>query len=504
MVRVEKILFYLLLFCLPFQTRLILKEWFFRRSLGGGGGAEFNEWNSAFLYLTDLFILAILSLWFYRSRISWLSAKHGQKINIILGLFFALSALSLSGAQNSGLGIYQLIKLAEFIFLFLYLKNNFTPHLFGQASSNTKERKPIGGSALTKPIFLRASAGKGAGFKLNRVYQVLIASGLLQSFIAIWQFAFQKDLGLRILGESFLSPNIEGAAKIVVSGTKMLRAYGTFPHPNVLAAFLLFSIFSFYFFYLKFKKPSLCSNLISLSVFTFLTLGLFLTFSRIPIILFFFFSICLFLVLFFKKKFYKLYHSKTLLISSLFLFAVILCVALMLPEFYSRFVEKSVDPGIHLRYFYNFISLSMLKENPFFGQGIGNFVWKLQDFQGSLRAANLIYKLDVPEIEIIPHEAPSWLFQPAHNVYLLIAAEIGVVGALLFLVFLSLIIVPLIKIIKENNLFFIFYFLFFIFLALSLFDHFFWTLQQGRLMFWILCGILASFSLDKKISDAKL
>lgn len=445
--KLEKIFFYFFLFCLPFETRLILKKW----------GEEFNEWNSAFLYLTDLLILAILFLWFFRAVASRTMNVKMQKMNIVAGIFFLLAGLSLLGAKNLGLGIYQLIKLAEFLTLFFYLKNNFREL-----------------------------------FNLERICQVLLSSAFFQALVGICQFASQRSLGLKILGESPLGPNIEGVAKIVVSGVKMIRVYGTFPHPNILAAFLLFSLFCFYFLYLKSKETSFSTKLASILIFTIIVFGLFLTFSRTFIILFISFSIFLFLYLLFRKELYRLYHKKTTMLCAVFLFAVVLCVIPMQKELHSRFVTGGADAAINLRYFYNFISFSIIRENPFFGSGLGNFVWRLQDFQGSLRAANLIYKLDAPETQVIPYRAPSWLFQPVHNIFLLIGAELGVAGLLFFLIFLFFLVWPAIKALRENNLFFIFYLLFFSFLAVFLVDHFFWTLQQGRLMFWVLAGILAS------------
>ncbi len=461
--KLEKIFFYFFLFCLPFETRLILKKW----------GEEFNEWNSAFLYLTDLLIFAIFFFWALRlisekKRPRPSIIKKNCLLFIILCLFFIISGLSLFGAKNLGLGIYQLIKLAEFLILFFYLKSNFREL-----------------------------------FDLERVCQVLLSSAFFQAFVGICQFASQGSLGLKILGESPLGPNIEGVAKIVVfgvhpaaGGVKMIRAYGTFPHPNIFAAFLLFSLFCFYFLYLKVKETAFSTKLASMLIFTILVFSLFLTFSRTFIILFISFSIFLFLYLFFRKELYRPYHKRTTMLCTILLFAVVLCAIPMQKELCSRFVTGGVDAAINLRYFYNFISISIIRENPFLGTGLGNFVWRLQDFQGSLRAANLFYKLDVPETQVIPYQAPFWLFQPVHNIYLLIAAEIGIPGLLIFLVFLSLILWPAIKLARENNLFSIFYFLFSIFLIVFLTDHFFWTLQQGRLMFWVLCGILAG--LEKK------
>src|SRR3989344_5785985 len=68
--KLEKLIFYLFIFCIPFQTRLILAKWPVLRSFSEGGvllpNVSFNEWTSAFLYLTDLFILPLLVLWLMR------------------------------------------------------------------------------------------------------------------------------------------------------------------------------------------------------------------------------------------------------------------------------------------------------------------------------------------------------------------------------------------------------------------------------------------------------
>jgi len=134
-----------------------------------------------------------------------------------LGTFLIFSLISLVQARNIELGFYHWIKLLEMIGLFFYLKYNF------------KEL-----------------------FNFKKLAYVFIASGLCQSFIAISQYVQQKSLGLKFLAESPLNPEIAGVAKIVVEGTKMIRAYGTFPHPNVLAVFMFVCLFfTFYYFFLK-------------------------------------------------------------------------------------------------------------------------------------------------------------------------------------------------------------------------------------------------------------
>lgn len=100
----------------------------------------------------------------------------------------------------------------------------------------------------------------------------------VQSLLALWQFIIQKSVGLKILGEQVLSPQILGVAKIVSGGTKLIRGYGTFPHPNLLSAFLVTGVlFTAYLMLETSKKWTklLLSFLLLLNI-----MGLAITFSR--------------------------------------------------------------------------------------------------------------------------------------------------------------------------------------------------------------------------------
>ena len=93
--KLENLIFYTFIFSIPFQTRVVLKSW----------GIGFNEWNAAFLYWTDLLILALLGLWFIKlllkkSRFVFL------KYDWFLIGFIAVSAISIINASNPVLGLY--------------------------------------------------------------------------------------------------------------------------------------------------------------------------------------------------------------------------------------------------------------------------------------------------------------------------------------------------------------------------------------------------------------
>jgi hypothetical protein len=80
------------------------------------------------------------------------------------------------------------------------------------------------------------------------------------------------------------------------------------------------------------------------------------------------------------------------------------------------------------------------------------------------------------------------LLQPVHNIFLLVAAEIGLVCLTLFMIFLwkTYKNIRLQRILPTHVL----SMLFFSVLFLGMFDHYFLTLQQGRLLLSLILGII--------------
>ncbi|MBU2068267.1 O-antigen ligase family protein [Patescibacteria group bacterium] len=415
MILLEKIFFYLLVFCLPFQTRKIIYQW----------GDGFNEWASVYLYLTDILLILVFLLWIWRIRKErFLILRRAQDIikssSFWLGAFLIVSLFSLIEARNLPLGFYAWFKLLELAGLFFYLKYNF------------------------KDLF-----------DFDSLARVFVASGLFQALIALGQFAQQRSLGLRWLTESPLGVEIDGVAKIVVGNLTLLRPYGSLPHPNVLATFLLISILFIYYLWLK-REHSFFVNLLLITNYLLLVIALFFTFSRV-IIFVFLLSSLVYLIL--NRKLGK----KVL---GIFLLLIILCSMFFIlawPEISNRFSLSLEDQTISLRSFYNQVSFSLINESPWQGVGLGNFVWEMKEIFPLLN---------------------DWIHQPVHNIYLLISSEVGLIGLIIFLMFLYRLLFQ-----RSNRMLFI---LFLCLLLIGLFDHFFWTLQQGQLMFWLILGLLSS------------
>ena len=200
--KVEKYLFGSLLFAIPFQIRKIV---FYE-------GWRFNEWLSFSIYLTDVIFFCLFLMWIYN-----LAQKRAVLVIdnylLIASSLMAITAFSLFFARDVKVATFSLLRLIEFLILFIYIKEY----------------------AIKR-------------FNFHTGLIVLISSAVLQSIIAIGQYVKQADLGLRYLGEGMLGLHINGVAVFInENGERVMRAYGTTPHPNVLAGFLFLSIFALYF-----------------------------------------------------------------------------------------------------------------------------------------------------------------------------------------------------------------------------------------------------------------
>lgn len=416
--RIEKFLFYFLIFSIPFQTRIIIKEW----------TLSFNEWTAGFVYLTDILLALVFALWLLRI-LNGRDKFSFTKIDWLLITFFIISAISVTNAKISGLAWFRLLKLAEFILFFFYIKSN-----------------------LGKLINLTSGA------------LVIVGSGLFQALIAIIQYLKQGSIGLKYLGESQIGVEITNVAVFFASnGNKYLRSYGTFPHPNVLSAWLILAIFALYFIFLTRNNIGRKKLLIAYAILLF---GFFFTFSRTVIGLWgLAFVIGAWVLVKQGKKITPLIFS-TLIIGTVF-------SVIFWPQVKARALISSDEEAVTQRIYYNEIAGEVIKKNPIFGIGIGQFV------------ANM--KKDY-------RYYPSYFYQPVHNIYLYISSETGLIGLISFLIFLSGLFWYSVKTRGRND-----YGLLIIsgcLLVSGLFDHFLWTLQQGSFTLWM---VLAVLGVDKAL-----
>jgi len=324
--------------------------------------------------------------------------------------------------------------------------------------------------------FLKLIEFVGLGFALkfyfNKYFQWflwgLTASIFYESTLVIWQFFLQRSIGgfWYFLGERTFSSQTPGIANMSLGGELMLRPYGTFSHPNILAAYLLISLILNVFspgllVGERIKKEDKKLNPKPYTLYPIFGLGSFallLTFSRSVIFLWVVFAgieIFKFIKRRLNPKPYTLYP-----ITFVFIFLIIVISPLRDRFLFSNFSDESITMRIELIK----ASLLMIKTNPILGLGFENFFSSLTLFSPILFRTNFI--------------------QPVHNIFLLAVSEIGIPGLLFFLWFLWK---------TFNHLKFqISNFKFQIFLAfifLGNIDHYFLTLQQGQLLTTVIFAI---------------
>jgi len=400
--RLEKIFFYSTVLFLP--TQLGLHFW---PDYSYVYGIRI-DYLSPTIFFTDILILCLF--------LSTLFKKDFWQFNKLFLLTTAVFIVSIFFAINWQEGVYGLIKFFEFSFFAFYLLKRIK------------------------------------NFKL--AFTLLSISAIFESLLAIWQFLNKGSIGslLYYLGERSFNGQTPGIANASIGGNLILRPYATFPHPNVLAGFLLIVITITLFSVKKLKVI----NFLSLSI---CSIALLLTLSRSVILVF------IFLVIF---KVFLSFKTKSLkkIIPALGIIGVCLYF-LFFSQYSARFSSLSLnDTSIIERQKLANAAILMFQKNPLLGVGLNNFLSNLPLF---LSQKNYL------------------LIQPVHNIYLLVLSELGIIG---FFFFLILLFFSLRTILKNKNL--VVAVLLFEVLFLGLFDHYFLTLQQGQLLFALIIGL--SFS----------
>ncbi|MEK7464375.1 MAG: O-antigen ligase family protein [Patescibacteria group bacterium] len=388
-----------------------------------------SEHNSAFLYGTDILLLLLIilsSIWLWKNR-----GYVFDKTHALLIVFLVISFGTIFVAAQQQIAFYSFLRL-----------------------------------------FASAIGAVLIGFILNSgivrfadILKAVSASAVLQSIISFFQFTTQGSLGMWFLGETVIREGIQGVARIGVNGVGFIRAYGTMPHANILAGFLVLGLVSLFYLFIN-NNRFIWKAIYAAGIFSVLT-ALALTFSRSGWIV----AGVSTLLCFVWGMFQKQYRKDTLRLIGV----VVVCSSFLFITLgwaiFSR-THLSVNEGsVKDRISYNRMGVEIIRTNPI-GVGIGNelffaFQEKLFDRFGVGKNSQL---------------------QPIHNIYLLIASEVGVAGLLLFLIFVF---TTTLRGFDPRNIEFVFSFILLIsLLVFGLFDHFLWDLQAGRLMLWLVLGIM--------------
>jgi O-antigen ligase len=448
--KIIEYLFYTFVFLLPWQTRWVWHYCFL--------GKEVSQYLTFSLYASELvlFLLLILALVYrWKNRDQEISLLNYRLLNfyILIALFFLVGIITLLVAQNLQVAFYYLTKMLEGFALLLFIVN--------------------------------------FKFSYLKVGWAIVLAGLIQAGLGIYQFVTQTVAASKWLGIAKQLSSTAGVSVVESGSMRWLRAYGGLPHPNTLAGFL-----------------AIC--LVMLLILIFLTRArkhLIIMWLMLPIMLtgfFFTFSksgwLALAIGLTFISIFVLLSQDKEAKLVLYQYFLALLTILAILVLFYQdpvlarwsgegRLEVKSQTERVE--YFDQ--AKVLLAKNWYKGVGLGNYTLALYN--------DTSIKL------------PAWDFQPVHNVYLLVACELGVLG---FIIFMLLIIeslraiyefkieehLGLLSIFRHFKFFTIYDFyqqrfywflglssVFLMLLVIMVFDHYLWTLYFGIMLWWLLWGL---------------
>jgi O-antigen ligase len=369
------------------------------------------DYLSPTFFLTDLLVLAILFFWlgekFLKKQLSLFRSFKTYWWVVAIFVFLLANAFL---AQNQGAAFYQFIKILELSLLAFYVAQNHD-HL----------------SKIVLPLSLAV---------------------FYSSLIAIAQFFKQASLNgfFWFLGERTFNIATPGIAKAIINGQLIMRPYGTFPHPNVLAGFLLVGLI-LTIPYLFQKNKFLFTSYLLIVV-----LAIVLSFSRSVWLL------GLISSLFFLGK--SKIPKKLFWLAGGFWLILLILAFYLLPHF-------STNEAFSQRMQLMKAALLMIKVSPLSGVGLNNFIVRLPEFW--------------------PVTGFTYWLQPVHNLYLLLLSETGAVGFLIFLWLLILVFKRLLKSSLMAN--FSLLMALMAILLLGLTDHYWLTLQQGQLLLALVLGL---------------
>lgn len=488
---IEVPLLFLFILSIPLQAR---KVFLTSHSFYTG---SFTEFGTFFFYLSDLLLLGAMGAYLLHNKTAIKNSlfkpknKSGKSeknkvlcLVLILSAWFFISAL-LSNPEYQIIAFFRSFKMLEMGLLAILL-------------SVVWKNKSI----LSSSLF------------------ILVLSGIFQSSVALYQFIFQKSLFNspflhKITGESLISPDTPGVAKIMEDGEKIVRAYGTFPHPNILGGFLsctiLISLFlylnnrylilSSIFSYIKVKSRKSQDMLVSFfwtATFTLQLTALLVSYSRsawigtgVGLLLFAILSLKYTKIVSRETIFNRLALSehKELVISTLIILTVLISTSNL---FFKRIIQdvnhKDAFSIPHLtvlpqndtfadRLFFNNVSRETISQHTFSGSGPGTSIFQINRFIENNKGESFL---------------ESWQYQPPHSIYMLAASETGLIG---LFILLSIILQSLsyafkkivsretildTKLLKISALC-----IMISFMSIGLMDHYLITMHQGQIIFWI-------------------
>ncbi len=398
-----------------------------------------NFEKKIYFYVSDLIAIALTII-----GLSWFKIPFRRFFGHPLWIIFlcAFGSILASPFVHYPIPYFRLIQLSTPLLLFSFLANAFSE----------EERSRV----------------------MRIIFFSIVIAGVFQSIIGIAQYFHEAPLGLRLLGESNTPSTIliqDGSRWIFdrlfavsTSGCTKMRAAGTFPHANVLGGFLVLSILMTYSLILQSQKR----KWVLLWTLPLQLFALYLTYSRSALFAWGIGTVIWFGLVGFKERSVRILAGTMTLL-------VFAGGALLYQQILDRggvFNYNAVAKGSDaIRLFHQNLSWKIMKDNPVLGLGFTQ------------------YSEQAPAY--LPESADAYTRSTGpHNVFLFLACETGLISLCAFLFFLlnrirGLFSTP--NTLEKASL----AACFFAFLFISCCDFYPILFQQGKLMFFLILGLLA-------------
>lgn len=434
--RAHFLLFLLLLILLPVQAgKHFWPDWSFVHGIR-------VDYLSPTLFLTDVFALLVFALWFLKNPKGLKIIGKNKVVSISLFVFLLVSSLLAARPQPA---FYKLLKLIELGLFGLYV------------SQNIVSRRRF----ILAVVFLSLGMTWSCLLALVQFWFQSSLSSVYFSFPLVYSF-------LQLLGERTFDIATPGIAKARWGSQLVFRPYATFPHPNVLAgSIILVSLLVLTNLPLLIKGKKRQTWLYYLLPMGLFLITLLITFSRSAWMICFLTTGYWFLIKRGEetKRFFKKRRRFGLFLAVLGLLVAHSVWRVVFPWLQALKTDDSLS--VFRRIELAKAALRMVWASPVWGIGLGNFIPRLFDFSFN-------------------REVVYWL-QPVHNIFLLIAAETGLIGLGVFLWFLIKTIKRLLG--QQGTISDSLLMSLVAALLLGFFDHYFFTLQSAQLLFVFLLGL---------------
>ncbi|MCC6639163.1 O-antigen ligase family protein [Candidatus Falkowbacteria bacterium] len=330
-----------------------------------------------------------------------------------------------------------------------------------------------------------------AKFSLHRFAQCLVASSVIQSALGMAQFASQKVFASTILGVSQKLPEVLGISVLTNNGERVLRAYGTFSHPNIYGFFVVMGIVIS--LGLLFTYRSTLEKWLIMCALAIHSAGLFVSFSRSAYLAMFVSAliVCLYVVI---NK-----NKKLMFTLGIGLIALLVVQTGLLFAYQDVMMERLAPTQV-------LSSTSTLERQELLSQA------------RQLLTLRWERGIGVGAYPLFAHDAlggaAGVVPQPVHNTFLLVLVEIGIAGGILLVGLLyhiirniivfrvgysSALLAELEKFQRADmyeqeygfttHWYIIFSALVFGALSIFFFDHYMWSNVTGIIMFWMIVGL---------------